>query len=259
MTKNEVQRKLAQIELSFIIPAFNEEKSIECSLSNIEHIVREKQLTFEIVVVDDGSKDKTLTRAMEYANKNSHTKVVSYPSNVGKGHAVKAGFLKTAGEIIVLADSDMEIDLTTVPSYIEALKDADLVIATKWHPKSKVNMPLHRRALSHGFNVLVRMLTGANLRDTQTGLKVMKKSAFINVFPRLCVKRYAFDVELLAVANLFGLKIVEKPVQLEMNSNFSPLEVWRMFVDLLGIAYRLRVTHFYQRQKLSSISKKKQL
>jgi hypothetical protein len=147
---------------------------------------------------------------------------------------------------VVFADSDMDIDLRTVSKYVDALEHGDIVVATKWHPDSRVDMPLIRRILSHGFNVLVRILTGANLKDTQVGLKVMKKSAFAKIFPKLCVKRYAFDVELLAVANLYGLKVVEMPVKLEMNASFKPKEVWRMLVDLLGIAYRLRVLRLYQ-------------
>jgi dolichol-phosphate mannosyltransferase len=242
-----VKRPLAHIELSFVVPAFNEERSIQGALSTIDNIFGPKHLPYEIVVVDDGSKDKTFTRASEYAHRNGHIKVLTYKNNLGKGHAVRTGFMKTAGEIAILADSDMEIDLKAIPSYVEALKNADIAIATKWHPKSAVAMPFHRRVLSHAFNVLVRIMTGADVKDTQTGLKAMRRSTFTNVFSRLCVKRYAFDVELLAVAKLFGLKVVEMPVQLEMNVSFNPIEGWRMFLDLLGISYRLRVTHFYQR------------
>jgi hypothetical protein len=110
-----------------------------------------------------------------------------------------------------------------------------------------VEMPVMRRVLSRCFNLLVRLMTGAKLRDTQAGLKAVRKSAFINVFPRLAVKRYAFDVELLTVARLYGLRIVEMPVTLKMQALFSFREIWRMFVDLLGITYRLRVIRWYQR------------
>ena len=76
----------------------------------------------------------------------------------------------------------------------------------------------------------------------------MKKNAFVDIFPRLAVKRYAFDVELLAVAHLYGLKVVEMPVNLKLDASFKTKQIWLMFVDLLGIAYRLRVIHWYQRQ-----------
>ena len=242
-----VKRILSQVELSFVIPAYNEEDSIENALGTLDGVVRDKRLPYEIVVVDDGSQDKTLSRAIKYASRNGHVKVVSYTQNEGKGYAVRTGFMQTKGDVVVFADSDMDIDLGAVSKYVDALEHGDIVIASKWHPDSVVSMTLTRRILSHGFNVLVRILTGAKLKDTQVGLKVMRKSAFVNIFPRLCVKRYAFDVELLAVANLYGLRIVQMPAQLRISNSFRLKDVFKMFQDLLGIAYRLRVLHWYQR------------
>ena len=242
------KRIMSQVELSFVVPAYNEEESIETALGTLDELVKDKRLPYEIVVVDDGSRDKTLSRAIKYASRNGHVKVLSYTQNEGKGYAVRTGFMQTKGDVVVFADSDMDIDLSTVSKYVDALEHGDIVVATKWHPDSRVDMPLIRRILSHGFNVLVRILTGANLKDTQVGLKVMKKSAFANIFPRLCVKRYAFDVELLAVASLYGLRIVQMPTQLRIRGAFRLKEIFKMFQDLLGIAYRLRLLHWYQRR-----------
>jgi len=236
---------MSQADLSFVIPAYNEEDAIEDALDTIDEVVKNKKVQYEIVVVDDGSKDKTLLKAMTYANRNGHVKVVSFNKNMGKGYAVKMGFMQATGEVVIFADSDKDIDLSIVSRYVEALQHGDIVIASKWHPQSVVEMPIIRRILSHSFNILVRLMTGARLRDTQAGLKAIRKSAFKDIFPRLAVKRYAFDVELLTVANLYGLKIVEMPVNLQMRGLFSLREVWKMFVDLLGIAYRLRVLRWY--------------
>ncbi|MBT0158546.1 glycosyltransferase [Candidatus Bathyarchaeota archaeon A05DMB-2] len=238
---------MSQVELSFVIPAYNEESSIENVLGTLDDAVKSRSIPYEIIVVNDGSKDQTFLKAVTYANKNGHVRVVSYTENVGKGFAIKSGFMQTNGEIVVFADSDMDIDLRMISNYVNALKHGDIVVATKWHPDSRIEMPIVRRIMSHGFNVLVRILTGANLKDTQVGLKVLKKSVFADIFPRLCVKRYAFDVELLAVARLYDLKIVEMPTQLRIRESFRLKEVFRMFVDLLGVAYRLKVTRWYQR------------
>ena len=238
---------MGQGELSFVIPAYNEEDSIEDALGALDYAVKDRKLPYEVVVVDDGSADKTLLKAMTYASRNGHVRVISYTQNEGKGYAVKAGFMQATGDVVVFVDSDLDIDLGTVASYVEALRHGDIAIASKWHPESEVKMPLTRRILSHGFNVLVRLLTGANVKDTQVGLKAMKKSAFKDIFPRLNVKRYAFDVELLAVARLYGLKIVEMPTKLRIEASFCPKEIIKMFLDLLGIAYRLRVIHWYRR------------
>jgi glycosyltransferase involved in cell wall biosynthesis len=239
---------MGQVALSFVVPAYNEEDFIEDTLGALEAIIKGKNLPYEIVVVDDGSLDGTLAKAVRYAKRNGHVKVVSYLKNMGKGHAVKTGFMQTSGDVVVFADSDMEIDLVTISKYLEALEHGDIVIASKRHSDSRVEVPLSRKILSISFNGLVRLLTGVPLNDTQSGLKAMKKNAFVDIFPRLAVKRYAFDVELLAVAHLYGLKVVEMPVRIKMGASFSARQVWKMFVDLLGIAYRLRVIHWYQRQ-----------
>lgn len=234
------------VDWTFVIPAYNEEDSIETALRSIDDAMQEK-LRYEIVVVNDGSRDKTLPKVITYASRNRHVKVIDCPKNMGKGHAVTAGFAQAAGEVVIFADGDTDIDLSTVSRYVACLQHGDIVIASKWHPQSVVEMPLVRRILSHGFNLLVRVFTGVKLRDTQSGLKAIRRTAFKDVFPRLAVKRYAFDVELLAVANLYGLKVVEMPVRLRMSAAFEPKDILRMFVDLLGIAYRLRVIRWYQR------------
>jgi dolichol-phosphate mannosyltransferase len=239
---------MVQPELSFVIPAYNEERFIEDTLGKLDLVIKDKRLQYEVVVVDDGSQDTTYTKAKKYAKKNAHVRVLHFSRNTGKGNAVRTGSMESVGDIVVFVDSDMEIDLKTITSYVEALDRGDIVIASKWHPKSDVHVPLVRKILSRTFNVFVKILTKATLKDTQVGLKVMKRSAVDTVFPRLAVKRYAFDVELLAVANLYGLKVVEMPVTLKLDAPFKVKEALRMFIDLLGIAYRLRVIHWYQHE-----------
>ena len=240
---------MGQVELSFVIPAYNEEFYIEDTLGTLDLVVKEKSFQYEIVVVDDGSRDKTFAKALQYSKRNGHVKVIRYDRNVGKGFAIKTGVMKSTGDIVIFVDGDMEIDLNTLSSYVKALDNADIAIATKWHPNSMVSVSFSRKMLSRTFNVLTRILIGFNLKDTQVGLKVMKRSAVDKIFPRLAVKRYAFDVELLALGHMYDLKIAEMPVKLKLNSPFEPKDAWRMFVDLLGIAYRLRVIRWYQRQK----------
>jgi glycosyltransferase involved in cell wall biosynthesis len=230
-----------------VIPAYNEELFIENTLGTIDSAVKDKKIKYEIVVVDDGSQDNTSLKALKYANGNGHVKVVRYPQNAGKGYAIKTGFMKATGDVVVFVDGDMEIDLNTISKYVKALDHADIAIASKWHPDSEVSMPFSRRILSRSFNLLSRILIGFNLKDTQVGLKAIRRSAFDNIFPRLAVKRYAFDVELLTVAHLYNLKIIEMPVRVKLGSPFKAKEIWRMFVDSLGIAYRLRIIHWYQR------------
>jgi len=233
--------------LSLILPACDEEDNIVEVLSRIDEVIGPLGLSYEIIVVNDGSRDKTEKKAIMYAWKNNHVRVVGYSKNMGKGYAVKTGFMNAKGEIIVLLDSDLEISPVEVTRYVQALKYGDIVIASKRHPDSHVEAPLLRKFLSLGFNLLVKLLTKLDVTDTQAGLKAMRRSKMGKIFSSLLVKRYAFDVELLAVARLYDLRIVEMPVNLKLtNGFFSPKEIFRMFIDLLGIAYRIRIKRYYQ-------------
>ena len=211
---------MGQVALSFVVPAYNESKHIMSALVSLDDMAKPKKVQYEVVVVDDGSKDDTLSKARQYANMNGHVRIISYTKNQGKGYAVQAGFMQTTGDVVVFVDSDRDIDVSIISSYVEALKDGDIAIASKWHPDSVVEMPIVRKVLSHSFNVLVRLLVGVSFKDSQAGLKAMRRDAFENVFPRLAVKRYAFDVELLAVAKSYGLKVVEMPTRLNIESSF---------------------------------------
>ena len=234
-------------ELSLIMPAYNEEKNIRLVIERADDVARQMGLKYELIVVDDGSVDNTKVEVEGYAKINGHVKVASYNRNIGKGFALRTGFSHAVGDLVVFMDSDTDIDPKQVAYYIDALKDADVVVASKWHPQSKLDTPLTRRVLSRGFNALVKLLVGLRLSDTQTGLKAIRREALVGVFPRLTVKRYAFDVEMLALANLLSLRVVELPINIRLYSLFSFREVWRMFLDLLGITYRLRITRWYQR------------
>ena len=234
--------------VSFVLPAYNEGEFIERALERLDSSVNGGGLRYEVVVVDDGSVDDTRLKVLNYAARRWNVRVFGYDRNVGKGFAVKTGFWKAAGDAVVFVDSDLDIEAGQVRRYVDALRFGDIVVGSKWHRDSVVEMSFVRRLLSRGFNVLVRLLTGVGVSDTQTGIKAVRREAFCEVFRRLSVKRYAFDVELLVLARGFGLRVVELPVKLKLGSRFSLGEVWRMFYDLLGIAYRLRVKNWYQRR-----------
>jgi len=235
-------------ELSLILPAYNEGDRIEEVIGRAERVLRRTGLDYELIVVDDGSLDDTRRRAIECAKGNAHVRVIGYSRNMGKGYAVKTGFTHARGDVVIFMDSDLEVDPGQMVRYLKALRHADLVVASKWHPRSRVEMPLMRKFLSRGFNALVKLLTGIRLSDTQTGLKAGRRRALEEVFSRVVVKRFAFDVELLAIASLLGLKVAELPVNLRLTRAwFSPRDIWGMFIDLLGITYRLRLLKWYQR------------
>lgn len=233
--------------VSFVLPAFNEGAFIGDTLERLDSRFWGSAFPYEIVVVDDGSVDDTRVKALSYGAGKEHVRVIGYDKNVGKGFAIKKGFREAKGEAVVFFDSDSDIDVGQIQVCLDSLRNGDIAIGSKWLSSSVVEMSLMRRILSRGFNALAKLLTGVDVSDTQTGIKAVRRDAFSDVFGRLCVKRYAFDVELLVLAKLNGLRVTEIPVKLKLDGSFSLREVWRMFMDLLGISYRLRVKKWYAR------------
>ena len=235
------------MRISVILPAYNEEERIEGAVKMVEEVLGKMNYDYEIIVVDDGSTDGTLTKALKCANGNNHVKVVSHQRNLGKGAAVRTGFMHSTGEIIVFMDSDLEISPESLPTYVKALKEADIAIGSKWHPQSRVETTLLRKFLSRGFYTLARLLVGVKVRDTQAGLKAFRREALEKIMKLQLVKHYAFDVELLAIASLLKLKVIELPVKMKLAAGFRIKDIYKMLVDLLGIAYRLRIKKWYQK------------
>jgi dolichol-phosphate mannosyltransferase len=238
--------------LSVVLPAYNEEETISLVIERTDSAAKKTGLRYELLVVDDGSDDDTRQEVLRSSKINGSVRLVGYADNLGKGVALTRGFFNSLGNLIVFLDADTDVEPEGVVGFVDALKDADLVIASKRHPKSKIETHFSRKLLSYGFNVIVRLLVGMDIKDTQTGLKAVRKSALQQVFPLLSVKRYAFDVELIAVSKLLNLRIVELPVKLRLTKGFKIKEILRMLLDVLGIAYRLRIAKYYQRHKAYS-------
>lgn len=231
--------------ISVVMPAYNEREHITDAIRSVVKQLDGLGYKCEIVVVDDGSTDGTFNviKKLELMN----LKVIRFSKNQGKGFALRYGLNLTNGDLIFFLDSDMEIKTENIENYISSLKIYDLVIASKLLPQSRYRAPFFRKLLSHLFQVLVKIVVGVKATDTQSGLKAGRARPLKRIFSLLSVKRYAFDVELLTVAELLNYRFVEMPVDINMSAWFSPLEVLRMFIDLLGIAYRLKVRKWYQR------------
>jgi glycosyltransferase involved in cell wall biosynthesis len=205
------------------------------------------KLDYEVIVVDDGSEDETYNIASDFARKDPKVKVTRNSPNMGKGHAIKRGFQHSTGAIVAYMDADLSMHPQQLTHYLRKLGGADAVIASKRHPKSDISYPLHRKILSKGFNLLVRAMFGLNLSDTQCGFKVFRRRVLEDVMPRLLVKRYAFDVELLVNAYRRGYRVVEAPITLRHGEERLRLrDVFRMAADLLAIFYRLHFTKTYE-------------
>lgn len=230
---------------SVVLPVYNGEHFIERSVDTICSLLRRTGVSFEVLVVNDGSVDNTLAKLRILADRWPEVRVLSYPRNLGKGFAFAYGARRASGKYVVLFDADLDVSVEQLLVLIARIASSkcDVVVTNKWYPGSPVKAKVLRRLLSLLFNALARLLTGINLRDTQTGAKAFKRGLLDEVLGRLYVKRYAFDVELLLAISRRGGCIDEVPAikPVRLNSSFKLGEILKMFLDLIAIAYRFRV------------------
>jgi glycosyltransferase involved in cell wall biosynthesis len=233
--------------LSIIMPAYNVEGVIEDCVKNVRRLMESLGIEdYEIIAVDDGSKDGTLERLLKLSSA-GNVKVLSNGINIGKGFAVKGALKHATKDYSIVIDADMEIDPKQIRHCLKALKHSDVIIASKKHPQSYYRAPFLRKILSIGFNALVQISTGLRFGDTQSGLKAFRTETFKTIMRVASVKRYAYDVEVLSIAKLLNLKIAEIPIRIEQSSRFGLRAILYMFIDLLGIVYRLKIIRWYQK------------
>lgn len=243
--------------VSIIVPAYKQEKTIKKDVQNILRVMSETRWDFEIIVVVDGVLDKTLEEAKKIKSDKVH--VFGYENNKGKGYAVRYGMARAKGDYIAFIDAGMEIDANGISMLLEHMiwYNADVIVGSKRHPASKVNYPLLRKIYSWGYFMLVWCLFRLTIHDTQVGLKVFKRKVLEDVLPRLIVKEYAFDIEVLAVAKYLGYRrIYEAPVEINLDFSlgstsrfgkflfFDPL-IRKMLVDTVAIFYRMYFLGYY--------------
>lgn len=237
--------------LSILMPAYNEANSIAQNVCETVETMKSMGVDFEIVVIDDGSLDGTHTAASDALRAwPDHVRVVRCNRNEGKGNALICGAAYARGENVAFLDADMDLhpeQLATFFAIMDA-READAVIGSKFHPESNVDYPFVRRIYSLCYFMLVRTLFGLPVRDTQTGIKLFKREVLDRVLPRILVKRFAFDLELLANVHHFGYRVVEAPVTVNFKRVCSRLRlaaVWNVFLDTMAIFYRMRILHYY--------------
>ena len=225
-------------KISLVIPAYNEEKLIVSSIKNILTYMLKNKYNFEVIVIDDGSKDKTKEKIKSIKNK--HLKLISYKPNRGKGHAVKTGMLAAKGDLLLFLDADLSTPIEEIEKFIPLTKKYDVVIASRAlkESKIKVHQPFFREFIGKVFNKMVQLLAVWGIKDTQCGFKMFTKKAANIIFKRQRIHGWAFDVELLFLAKKYRLKIKEMPVTWinEGDSRVSPIKSSiQMFIQILKI------------------------
>lgn len=236
-------------------------KTLSCLIHRLKSLAIDD---YEIIVVNDGSTDNSFAEALRFKifNGNSYkVKLYNYTKNIGKGFALRYGFSKSKGDPVIFLDGDMDIDTIQIVKALQLFwrTQPDMVIASKYHPRSRIYYPLNRYLYSLGLKSIIRLLFNLSISDTQVGLKVFRREVLSTIFPRLIIKRFAVDLELLVVANMTGFtKITEMPVIIKHTSaNLSSINLWAVknfCQDIAAIFYRKQMLHYYDTETHESIA-----
>lgn len=247
-----------RVLVSVIIPAYKAERFIEKNILYIKNILDQTRYKYEIICVVDGQVDKTYEVAEKVTRKfPGQVRVVGYLTNLGKGHAVRYGMAQSRGDIVGFIDAGYDLNPNGISMLLEHFEwyGADAMIGSKRHPASKVVYPWQRKIMSVIYQVIVKILFGLNVRDTQVGIKFFRREVLEAVMPRLVVKAFAFDIEILSVANFLGYKrIFEAPVELTMKFGDGISTIasagfiktsFAMLWDTIAVFYRLNILRYY--------------
>ena len=239
----------AELDLSLVIPFYNPGSRLAPHVQDVIEVLRAAQVTFEVIAVSDGSTDGSPSSIAGVGQ----VRVVQLAQNQGKGAALRVGLAQGRGRYLGFIDADGDIPAAQLSHFLAATRtgDPDVVLGTKRHPDSDVVYPLLRRLYSFGYQQLNRVLFQLPTRDTQTGIKLIRRETLAAVLPKMVEKRFAFDLELLVVARRMGYSnFVELPVRIteRFTSTISLKAVRGMLLDTFAIFYRLRITRFYGSQ-----------
>ena len=244
--------KAVKEKLSILIPVHNEAKRIKRNLREVKKTLDDLGYSYEIIAIDDGSTDSSYQILEELEQEIPQLIIGRSTQNFGKGRALKKAFEQSSGSLIVWLDADLDLHPCQIKTLhdIMTLNGADIVIGSKMHSHSKVNYPLTRRIMSFGYYCIIRVLFNLPCHDTQTGLKLFKRKVLEKVFPRILVKQFAFDLEVLVNANHLGFKLVEAPIILKKKGSWAWIGVSSItttFKDTMAIWYRMYILKYYDR------------
>ena len=230
--------------LSIVIPAHNEESRLPDTLEQLIRFLGRQTFTSEIIVVENGSQDRTYTLAKEFADRHANLRVIQNDRR-GKGLAIQRGVREARGEYIFMCDADLSMPVEEISKFLPPqLQGVDIAIGSREAPGAvRYNEPYYRHFTGRIFNTLIRLLVLPTLQDTQCGFKCIRADVSRDIFPYQTLTGWAFDVELLYIARRHGYRIVEIPIDWYFNadSKISVLrDSLRMFLDLLLIRRNAR-------------------
>src|SRR3989338_6115903 len=232
--------------LSIIIPAYNEERRIKTTLEAVFNYLSRQSYTWEVVVVSDGSKDRTVEGVSEFISNKPEISLIANTKNHGKGYVVRQGMLQAEGQFRLFTDADNSTSIEQVEKFWPYLTDEgyDIVIGSIEVVGAEIHerAQWYRRAFGKYSKYIIRIVAGLwSIHDTQRGFKLFTAKAAQNVFSRTKIDRFGFDIEVLALAKKIGYKIKEVPVVWDNpgDSKVSLKSYFEVLKDLFKIRWQL--------------------
>lgn len=229
--------------ISVVIPAYREELRLPATLERVVGYLEARGCAFEVLVVDDGSPDRTADVARAYEARG--VTLLRQPENRGKGAAVKRGVLASRGSLVLISDADLSTPIEDLERLEREIGEAPVVLGSRALASSEItcHQPFYREAMGKTFNWILRRLGLVRFRDTQCGFKLLAGEEARRLFAELTVERFAYDVELVLLAQAHGLAVREVGVRWADSaaSRVNPLvDSARMLWDVLRLAMRRR-------------------
>lgn len=239
-------------ELSLIIPVFNYEAGLPSNIALVLQELRVGMDSFEVILVNDGSTDRTAEKMSELARANPEVRVIDYGQNRGKGYAVKAGMRKARGKYLFFTDVDLPYGIKPVLTGTKLLKErkADLVLGSRDLPESEdiLSYGRSRKIAKNVFSKIVNFFFRLGITDTQCGLKGFSRQAADDIFSRITTDGFAFDVEVLFLARRKSYRIELIPVQLN-HSGSSTVSLVNDALKMLGSLVRIKINSLLKKYK----------
>lgn len=237
------------LDVSIVVPYYNPGERLRTTVEDMVRVLDTSGMTFEIITVSDGSTDGSPFTLDGFPE--SVVRRVSFATNVGKGHALRAGLGMGRGRYLGFIDADGDISPELLAPFVSIMRsmEPDIIIGSKRHPDSSVHYPPLRRLYSWGYQHLIAVLFRLHVKDTQVGIKLVDRKVIADVLPLLRESRFALDLELLVLARRLGYtRIVEAPVLIRerFGSTISLKAVGLLLWDTIGLFVRFSIRHDYE-------------